>query len=304
MISYGPFDFRYTIWDSHVCVHRRMNIHRHLSDYNLLLCVGQAGNVIGSDFWSLVFVSKKPVNFNIFYRGGCALLPIYLYPNPEKNDLFNNGSEATDAPGGRKPNLSPEFIREFSSKLKMEFIPDGKGDLKNNFGPEDIFHYIYAVLHSPSYRERYADFLRIDFPRIPLTSNKTLFQRLCLQGERLIGLHLMEKYSAKLPGYPIDGDHIVVKVRYTEPGQGSDKGRVWINKTQYFEDVPLNVWEFMIGGYQVCQKWLKDRKRKGRKLEFDDLEHYRRIVGAIHDTIEIMSEIDAIIDENGGWPIQ
>ena len=111
----------------------------------------------------------------------------------------------------------------------------------------------------------------------------------------------MERNGPEMAKYPIEGEHEVEKVRYTEPRQGSDYGRVWINKEQYFENVPPEVWEFHIGGYQVCHKWLKDRK--GRKLSFDDVNHYTNIVSALSETIRIMQEIDETIDKHGGWPI-
>lgn len=183
----------------------------------------------------------------------------------------------------------------------MKFIPDGKGDLAETFGPEDVFDYIYGVFHSPTYRTRYAEFLKIDFPRVPLTSNAGLFRELSKLGSELVALHLMEKTGSNKPSFPIalasndpQKDH-VEDVHYTE------NGRVWINKLQYFETVPKDIWEFHIGGYQVCQKWLKDRK--GRILSYDDLEHYRGIVAALGETIRLMKEIDAVIESNGGWPI-
>ena len=111
----------------------------------------------------------------------------------------------------------------------------------------------------------------------------------------------MEKYGPEIVKYPISGDNLVDKVRYTEPGQGSPEGRVWINKTQYFEGIPIDVWQFHIGGYQACGKWLKDRK--GRKLEYDDLKHYQHIVSAISETIRLMAEIDEVIESHGGWPL-
>jgi predicted helicase len=174
---------------------------------------------------------------------------------------------------------------------------------------------MYAVFHSPTYRSRYAEFLKIDFPRVPLTSNVELFRELCALGEELVGLHLMEKYGPDMATYLVAGDNKVEKVRYTAParepspqpspsGRGSagEGGRVWINKTQYFDGVPPEVWEFHIGGYQVCEKWLKDRK--GRQLSFDDVKHYQHIVSALAETIHIMAAIDRTIDTHGGWPIQ
>src|SRR5439155_5359113 len=136
---------------------------------------------------------REVADTNLFYRGGIQYFPLYLYPDTKKMGLFDI-NEFSNAPGGRRPNLSPAFITDISNKLNMQFIQDGKGDLQQTFGPEDIFDYMYAVFHSPIYRVRYADFLKIDFPRLPLTSNADLFRELCKLGERLVGLHLMEKF--------------------------------------------------------------------------------------------------------------
>jgi hypothetical protein len=185
----------------------------------------------------------------------------------------------------------------------LKFVPDGKGDRAKTFGPEDVFAYMYAVFHSPTYRSRYGEFLKIDFPRLPLTSDAALFRALCALGDRLVGLHLLERQGASPPGFPVGGTNEVEQVRYTAPGEGGhEEGRVWINREQYFAGVAPEVWGFHVGGYQVCQKWLKDRK--GRTLSFDDLEHYRRVVAALAETIALMSEIDAEIEGRGGWPLK
>jgi hypothetical protein len=246
------------------------------------------------------------------------------------------------------PNLSDEFIADFSKRIKLKFIINGRGDLKKTYGPEDVFHYMYAVFHSPEYRRRYADFLKIDFPRLPLTSNRKLFRRLCAIGHTLTRLHLMDASAVDtekhpLPKYPVKpsgavpvkhvsgtmdmnlheggGGDIVEKVRYTPPkpvaassltpktksggaeaaATGDIPGRVWINKHQYFEGVPQEVWDFHVGGYQVCEKWLKDCK--GRVLSYDDKEHYKLVVAILGQTIQLMGEIDAVIEKNGGWPV-
>ena len=157
----------------------------------------------------------------------------------------------------------------------------------------DIFNYMYAVFHSPMYCSRYAEFLKIDFPRLPLTSNTELFQNLCSFGDELVALHLMEKQGKKITSYPAAGDSAVEIVRYTEP-QGDAKGRAWINTTQYFEGVPKEVWEFHVGGYQVCAKWLKDRK--GRFLTSADTIHYSLIVTALTRTIAVQWKIDSGIN--------
>jgi predicted helicase len=217
------------------------------------------------------------------------MFPLYLY-----------GAGARDISGGRRPNLNPAFVGEMASKLGLRFVPDGKGDLERTFGPEDVFHYIYAVFHSPTYRQRYAEFLKIDFPRVPLTSDRALFAKLCVLGERLTKLHLMEEGGAGAAvSFPVRGHNTVESVRYTAPGEGGEKGRVWINKEQFFEGVPPEVWEFHIGGYQVAEKWLKDRK--GRTLTLDDREHYRGIVAALYETGRLMGEVDGAIGE---WPVK
>jgi predicted helicase len=182
-------------------------------------------------------VSLKEVNY---------LFPLYLYPNPQKKELFDI-NEPSSAPGDRRPNLSSTFTVSFSNNLRLSFIPDGKGDLQETFGPEDIFDYMYAIFHSPAYRTRYAEFLKRDFPRLPLTSNPDLFRELSAIGDRLVGLHLMEKYGENMPNYPKPGNNMVEKVEYIQSTDKKVQGRVWINKTQYFEGVPPEIWEFHVG---------------------------------------------------------
>ena len=182
--------------------------------------------------------------------------------------------------------------------------PQGEGARRADegvltFGPEDIFHYIYAVLHSPTYRTRYADFLKYDFPRVPLTSKIGLFSRLAKKGEELASLHLLEseELDDTIASYPVSGNDIIEKVSFDENGN-----RVYINKSQYFDGVSPEVWNFMVGGYQVAQKWLKDRK--GRSLDHGDRVMYAKIVTALSRTIGLMGEIDRLIEEEGGWPIE
>lgn len=197
---------------------------------------------------------------------------------------------------GCRSNFAPAFIKGFSAKLGLTFIKDGRGDLKKDFGPEDVFDYIYAVFHSPTYRSRYAEFLKIDFPRVPLTSDVGLFRKLVKLGDKLVKLHLLEDETldASAIKYPVRGDHTVEKVRYVETQR-----QVWINSKQYFEGVPPDVWQFHIGGYQVAEKWLKDRK--GRTLSSDDRAHYRKIIATLRETIVLMQEIDKAIPK---WPIE
>jgi predicted helicase len=225
-----------------------------------------------------------------------SLCPLYLYTTPEHSEASLFAAEEVT----RQPNLSREFVAAAADKLVLDFVPDGKGDLESTFGPDDIFHYAYAVFHSPTYRERYAEFLKIDFPRLPLTSDLKLFRALAEKGEELVALHLMEspKLNDLITTFPVKGSNEVEKVRYTEP-QDELPGRVYINKTQYFEGVERAVWEFHVGGYHVLHKWLKDRR--GRTLSFDDLFHYQKIVVALKETMRLMEEIDDLIP---GWPIE
>jgi len=169
------------------------------------------------------------------------------------------------------------------------------GEVGGEVTAEDIFNYAYAVFHSPTYRTRYAEFLKIDFPRLPLTSDIGLFQALAGKGAELVALHLMESpaLNSLITRYPVSGSNIVEKVAYNE-----SERRVYINKAQYFEGVAPEVWSFHIGGYQVCQKWLKDRR--SRTLSYDELTHYQKVVVALKETIRIMSEIDALIP---AWPL-
>jgi predicted helicase len=292
-VLYRPFDIRYTYYTGQsrgfIC-RPRAEVMRHIIKVNTVLCIGRAGQVIGQGTWDILFSSETIVDFNLFYRGGNVNFPLYLYPSGQE---IASGLYKSDE---RRPNLNPKFIKAISGKLGLKFVEDGKGDLVVTFGPEDIFNYAYAVFHSPTYRSRYAEFLKIDFPRLPLTSDKELFKALVGKGGELVALHLMESPNPNnlITKYPVSGSNTVERV-----GCDENNKRVYINKLQYFEGVPSEVWNFQIGGYQVCEKWLKDRK--GRTLSYDDLTHYQRIVVALKETIRLMQEIDDTIP---GWPLQ
>ncbi len=301
-ILYRPFDTRFTYYTSKsrgfICMPRPEVMGHMTIGSNLMFITNRQTRIE----FNHVLMSRHVVDFHLLETAHASLyaFPIYLYPKHEKDDFLD--FDRPIAKDWRQPNLAPEFIEELSRRLGLTFIPDGKGNSKKAFGPENVFNYMYAVFHSPAYRSRYAEFLKFDFPRLPLTSKPALFRDLCALGEELVGLHLMEKHAPIFTKYTVAGDNRVEKVRYTEPGQGAPAGRVWINKEQYFDNVPPEVWEFHIGGYQVCEKCLKDRK--GRQLSYDDLTHYQHIVSALSETIRIMAEIDKTIDKHGGWPIK
>jgi hypothetical protein len=248
---------------------------------NIGLAIGRAGHVIDQNAWDIAFCSLSITDFNLFRRGGHNLFPLYLYD--------------TCATIPYKANLADFFIEACVMRLGLKWIPYRHGDLVHTFGPEDIIGYLYALFYSPAYRLRYAPFLNIDFPRVPLTSNAELFRALCIYGGRLISLHLMEKHTQPITSFPVSGTNTVVDVCYKTPG------KVWINAAQYFDGVPFEVWNFSIGGYQICKKWLKDRK--GQILSDDDITHYQQIVAILAKTCNVMSEIDVVIEKYGGWPL-
>ena len=291
-VLYRPFDLRITVFDRNVAVHRRERVMRHmLAGENLGLCIGRAGQVIDSNSWDIVFVSENTSDLNLFRRGGNCLFPLYL---------GSQSAETLANTVNRKPNLNPKFTRGFAAVIGLSFTPDGTGDLDTTFGPEDVFHYLYAVLYSPEYRRRYADFLKSDFPRVPLPGDRALFADLIRPGARLVAYHLVQAEGEEASGtFPATGDNHVEKVRYTTPADELP-GRVWINRAQYFEGVEEDAWAFTIGGYRPAEKWLKDRK--GRTLSEDDIAHYRKIIAALTETKGLMAEIDDIIEAHGGWP--
>ncbi len=215
-----------------------------------------------------------------------SLFPLWIYP--EEGQL--------DKKSGRHANLHPRFVTAAAQRLGLSFVEEKRGDLAETLGAEDIFYYAYAVFHSHAYRSRYAEFLKTDFPRLPLSSDKKLFAALVDKGSQLVALHLRESPALGnvVTKFPVGGASEVEKVQYAE-----EENRVWINGAQYFEGLEPEVWAFHIGGYRVCEKWLKDRK--GRKLSYDDVAHYQKIVVAIKETMRLMAEIDAVIP---GWPIE
>ncbi|PSF32681.1 helicase [Aphanothece hegewaldii CCALA 016] len=270
---YRPFDCRFYYHHEDVVELPRHEIMRQMMmGNNLAIGVGRQGNAVEDILWSLISVSHFPVDTNLFRRGGINIFPLYLYPDT-KNKQGSLFVEKT-------PNISSDFISTI--KEKLGYIPT----------PEAIFYYIYAIFHSPTYRQRYAEFLKIDFPRVPLTNNEQLFKSLSEKGKELVELHLMKskKLNKLITKVVSNGDNTVTEVTYKPTEQ-----RVYINKNCYFEGIEPNVWEFKIGGYQVLDKWLKDRKKAKRTLSFDDVLHYQKIVVALKETRQLMSEIDRLI---------
>ncbi len=283
-VLYRPFDTRLIFYHDSLVWRTVKQVMRHmLAGKNLSLLITRQTRDQWDTLATRFVIGHKALSaYDI-----TSLVPLYLYPTAGEMQL-----EA----GHRRPNLNTEFIKAVSEKLGLKFVEDGKGDIEQTFGPEDIFNYAYAIFHSPTYRSRYAEFLKMDFPRLPLTSDRALFKSLAAKGTELVSLHLMESplLNNLITKYPVAGSNIVDKVSYDER-----VGRVYINKEQYFEGVPPEVWNFHIGGYQVCQKWLKDRK--GRTLTYDELTHYQKMAVALKETIRRMAKIDELIP---GWPVE
>jgi len=295
-IMYRPFDIRYTYYTGtsrgFLCMPRPDVMRHMLAGEDLgMICTRQT-----RDKWD-VHVTRA-----ICGHKACSaydintLFPLYIYPNGE----LIHCSPWPAGKDGRRPNLAPDFVEAFTAKVGLKFVPDGQGNLKKTFGPEDVFHYAYAVFHSPSYRSRYVEFLKIDFPRLPLTGDKELFARLVEVGCELVGLHLLENVPKPQATYPQTGDNLVTRTGKSayKPPTSDAPGRVFVNDSQYFENVPPEVWGFHVGGYQVCEKWLKDRK--GRKLSYDDIEHYRNMTEAVRETLRLMEGIDRATP---AWPL-
>lgn len=342
-IYYRPFDTRKTFYsgkqNGFVC-NGRYNIMKHLLENNLGLIIPRQT----TQDWRHCFITNKIFEGNItasakLFGTGCAF-PLYLYP-------VTNAQQTLDSKSERIPNLDLKIVKQIEKKLGLTFTNEKDTSTssasKDTFAPIDILDYIYAVLHSPTYREKYKEFLKIDFPRVPFPKDVKTFWQLVKLGGEIRQIHLLESAEVEkyITQYPIDGSNIVDKIKFVtnkvqtetvekkyystsddvETNQNnrddisfpqphlkgnedlllhepnfeeteSETGKVFINETQYFNNVPEVAWGFYIGGYQPAQKWLKDRK--GRKLEFEDILHYQKIIVALTETDRLMKEIDKI----------
>jgi predicted helicase len=278
-IDYRPFDTRKIYYSPDMVDWGRENVmHHFLKGKNLGLMTCRQ---IAINKWEHVGITKliaddSRVSNRSRERG--YIFPLYLYSNDDQQTLDNKA--------GRTPNLNSDIVKEIEEKLGLTFTNE-KEETEGTFAPIDILDYIYAVLHSPSYREKFKEFLKIDFPRIPYPKDKDTFWQLVKLGGQLREIHLLESpvVEQRITDYPVGGDNEVGKIKYKD-------NQVWINDEQYFDKVTQTAWEFYIGGYQPAQKWLKDRK--GRKLSFDDIMHYQKIIVALSETDRLMKEIDKI----------
>jgi len=275
---YRPFDNRFIHFNRILVDRPRKELLISVKNKdNLILGVGKSGIAVGDMTWCLAFISEVPVDANVFRRGGINLFPAYIYS--EENIMSVGGCN-------REANMNEAIIERLSDKLDLVFKIDSSVE-RLSFSPKDIIYYIYAILHSPKYRDKYSDFLKYDFPKIPYPEDVTTFWKLVEKGGELRQIHLMESSTLENHDFyfPVDGSNEVEKPVFKE-------NKVFINKDQYFDNVPEVAWNFYIGGYQPAQKWLKDRK--GRVLEYDDISHYQKIIKALVETDRIMKEMDDV----------
>lgn len=278
-LAYRPFDDRYTYYTGrskgYHCRPRRITNH-FLQGSNLgLVTVRRQLESMPTAYY---FVTKHMIS-NGFIRSDSVsidyVFPLYIY--------------AGDLPGHweRTPNLNGRILSVFEERLGLKFVNE-PGETTDTFAPLDVFNYVYAWLHSPSYRARFAEVLKRDFPRVPYPWGREEFWELVRLGDELRKAHLMEDLdTGAYAGFQQPGSGLITDVRY-------DGSRVWINDRQFFDNVPETAWNFHIGGYQPAQKWLKDRKQ--RTLGFDDVRHYQRIIAALMATDRLMCAIDQVVE--------
>jgi predicted helicase len=273
-ILYRPFDIRFTYYTGNskgFHCRPREEVMRHMLQDNMAVIMPRQFKEQSGAFATANIAGHKTVSaFDINY-----FFPLYTYPQTTGHDLFSQNKS-----GERVPNLTPKLLEA----LTLAF--------KKDSGPEQIFYYIYAILYSNTYRKKYAEFLKTDFPRVPFTKDYKLFNTLAEKGEELVDLHLLKSRKLVKPIARCEGSGNlrVDKITYDQL-----KARVHINPDKWFDGVSPEVWEYQIGGYQVSEKWLKDRK--GRELFSEEVAHYSRVVTAIAETIRVQRFLDDLFAE-------
>lgn len=289
-ILYRPFDIRYTYYTGKsrgfMCRPRSEIMRHFLQGENIGLALARGVEI--QEGFSHIFVSEIIITLHsLSIKEVNYILPLYCYP--DTSGLFGEGER-----GAREENFSPAF-RTFIDNLYGE-----------SYSPEIIFGYIYAVLFSPTYREKYGAFLRLDFPRVPFTPEKEIFETLSALGTDLVKAHLLKnptqpsptgegKKETPLPSVHFigEGNNVVLKPDF-RIGTDEKSGRLYINATQYFEEITSEVFTFKIGGYQPMEKYLKDRK--GRILTLDEIETVENIAKAIYFTLNQTQKIKELTE--------
>jgi len=270
--AYRPYDIRYICFRNELIDRERIEIMQNFFYDNLGLALMKKP-IPGTLTQVLPLKNLFDINF---YAYQSYVFPLYIYSHSNQINLFNYKKEAEE----KKSNLNSKLFKILLDAYKKQ--PS----------PEEIYHYIYAVLYSNIYRKKYAEFLKIYFPRIPFTKKYDLFKHLSELGKRLNDLHLLKsiELNPSLCKFQGKGDNRVEKIKYDEKEE-----KVYFTEKQFFEKIPRDIWEYHIGNNQVCRKWLKDRK--GRCLSLEDIKNYCKMVTALQKTIEIQKEIDSIYNE-------
>jgi len=278
---YRPFDRRPIFWAPWMIDWTRPIVSQHmLAGPNLALVVRR--QMLPGQECNFFWISQDVVIDGAIRsdnRGSESMLPLYLYDG-----------------NTRQANLDPNLIDLLSKQLSLTWIADGAGDLQQTFGPEDVIYFIYATFFSSQYRERYAEQLRIDFPRVFLPTSLDLFGQISECGRRLADAHLMRDKTTdeQLPSLLGDGPPLI-KTGYPQFRDDT----VWINDTHYFDSVSEDIWAYRAGAHQVCHKWLKDRS--GRQLTEGEVTIYQNLVHGVGQTLLLQTQIDQIVTDRGGW---
>ena len=280
--NYRPFDIRFTVFDKKILQRSRFDLMSNYLYENIGLNVVRQSKLKGIEALVNKNISNRDLITNHTYN-----FPLYLYSN-KQDDIFVKAK--------REPNLNHEIINQLAQKISLTFTKE-KEDKKSTFSPIDVLDYIYAILLSGVYREKYKEYLKIDFPRVPYPKNQSIFQEL-VKWSLLREIHLLESsiLDNHITSYPKNGSNIITTKIAKKDWELFDKenqiGRIWINDKQYFDKIPLNAWEFYIGGNQPAQKWLKDRKE--RELKIDDILLYQKIIVSLVETQKLIKKIDAL----------
>jgi predicted helicase len=285
--NFKPLDYRYCYYDEKLLRRASFKIQKHIIYGDNTALLSKRGRLLGSGGSFHHISITNTITDKNYLADQSYLFPLYVYNS--SSNIFDSGE--------RHNNLKSGLVQQIADGLQLTFTPEKEAD-ENTFAPIDLLDYIYAVLHSPSYRETYKEFLKIDFPRVPYPKDAATFWELVALGGELRQLHLLEspKVEQFITSYPKDGDNSITTTIGKKDWELFDAdqqlGRIWINEDQYFDDIPLTAWEFYIGGYQPAQKWLKDRKQ--RTLSFEDILHYQKIIVALMETDRLMQAIDAV----------
>jgi len=278
---YRPYDYRWIYYDPEIISRPAYKAMKHMVKNNISLQITSKNRQLSTNYF---FLSKYISDRHLLDTAGDSMqvFPLFNYSNNEQQFSVDRNFEISN-------NINRNFQKIITEVYSLDF-EKAKHNINETISPIDILDYVYSILHSSDYQQKYKDFLKIDFPKIPFVKKKDVFYKMVKFGSKLRELHLLESslLDQIITDYSTSGDNSVNAVKYRD-------SKVYINNQQYFDNVSLTAWEFYVGGFQPAQKWLKDRK--GRKLSAEDIEHYQKIIVALTETDRIMKEIDKVYPE-------